>query len=123
MRLLIAVLPTIALTAYSQLMIKWRISALAATTAQSMSPAARTFEYLLDPYIISAYVFSLLSSVAWFFVVERHPVSIAFPVYVGILFCVVTLCSVLILKESVSFQHLLGLTLILVGVGIVSRAA
>jgi multidrug transporter EmrE-like cation transporter len=68
-------------------------------------------------------VFSLLSSVAWFFVVEKHPVSIAFPVYVGVLFSVVTIGSTLWLKESISIQHLAGLALILVGVVVVSRAA
>ena len=123
MKLLVAVLPTILLTSYSQLIIKWRVTTLAAATAQSLSVPGRTFAYLLDPYIISAYVFSLLSSVAWFFVCERHPVSIAFPVYVGVLFSVVTVCSVLLLKETISTQHLVGLALIVVGVIVVSRAA
>jgi len=123
MKLLLAVLPTILLTSYSQLMIKWRVTTLAAATAQSVSVPERTFHYLLDPFIISAYVFSLLSSVAWFFVVEKYPVSIAFPVYVGVLFCVVTVCSTLFLKETISTQHLVGLALILVGVVVVSRAA
>jgi multidrug transporter EmrE-like cation transporter len=123
MKLLMAVLPTILLTAYSQLIIKWRVATLVATSAQSMSIPERTFAYLVDPFIISAYAFSLLSSVAWFFVAERHPISIAFPVYVGVLFVVVTIGSTLWLKETVSFQHLAGLALILVGVIIVSRAA
>jgi multidrug transporter EmrE-like cation transporter len=123
MKLLVAVLPTILLTSYSQLMIKWRVAALAATSVQSLSFSERTFAYLVDPFIISAYAFSLLSSVAWFFVCERHPVSIAFPVYVGVLFCVVTVGSTLLLKETVSIQHLAGLLLIVVGVIVVSRAA
>lgn len=123
MKLLIAVLPTILLTSYSQLMIKWRVTTLAAATVPSMGVSGRTFAYLIDPFIISAYVFSLLSSVAWFFVVERYPVSIAFPFYVGVLFSVVTVCSALLLKEPISAQHLVGLALIMVGVVVVSRAA
>ena len=123
MKLLMAVLPTILLTSYSQLMIKWRVTTLAAATAHSLSVPGRTFAYLLDPYIMSAYAFSLLSSVAWFFVCERYPVSIAFPFYVGVLFSVVTVCSALLLKETISAQHLVGLTLIMIGVVVVSRAA
>ena len=73
MKLLLAVLPTILLTSYSQLVIKWRVATLAATSAQSMSVSERTFAYLVDPFIISAYAFSLLSSVAWFFVVRETP--------------------------------------------------
>ena len=123
MKLLMAVLPTILLTSYSQLVIKWRVTTLAAAAAQSMGVAERTFAYLVDPFIISAYAFSLLSSVAWFFVCERYPVSIAFPFYVGVLFSVVTVCSALLLKETISAQHLVGLALIMVGVVVVSRAA
>ena len=123
MKLLIAVLPTILLTAYSQLMIKWRVGALVITTAHSMGAAQRALVYLLDPFVISAYVLSLLSSVAWFFVAEKHPVSIAFPVYVGLLFVIVTIGGALLLKEAVSTQSLLGLALILVGVAVVSQAA
>jgi multidrug transporter EmrE-like cation transporter len=122
MRLLLAVLPTILLTSYSQLVIKWRITTLAATAAENMTGTGRTITYLLDPFVISAYVFSLLSSVAWFFVVEKYPVSVAFPFYVGVLFAVVTVCSALILKEAITAQHVVGLALILVGVVIVSRA-
>jgi multidrug transporter EmrE-like cation transporter len=123
MKLLVAVLPTILLTAYSQLVTKWRIAALAATSVQSMSIPERTFGYLVDPFIVSAYVFSLLSSVAWLFVVEKHPVSIAFPVYVGAMFALVTIASALWLRESISVQHVVGLLLILVGVTLVCRAA
>ena len=123
MKLLVAVLPTILLTAYSQLVTKWRIAALAATSAHSLSIPERTFGYLVDPFIVSAYVFSLLSSIAWLFVVERHPVSIAFPVYIGAMFALVTVGSALWLKETISVQHVVGLLLILVGVILVSRAA
>jgi multidrug transporter EmrE-like cation transporter len=33
------------------------------------------------------------------------PVSVAFPVYVGALFVIVTVGSALLLKESISAQH------------------
>ena len=123
MKLLMAVLPTILLTGYSQLITKWRVAALAVNSAPSMGILERAFGYLLDPFIVSAYVFSLLSSIAWLFVVEKHPVSIAFPVYVGVLFALVTLGSALWLNESFSIQHLAGLLLILAGVVVISRAA
>ncbi len=123
MKLLLAMLPTILLTAYSQLIVKWRVMALAATAGDSAGMAGRTIHYLVDPYIISACVFSFLSAIAWFYVAERYPVSIAFPTYVGVLFAIVTVGSALLLNESLSVQHLVGLALILVGVVVVSRVA
>lgn len=123
MKLLLAVLPTILLTSYSQLIIKWRIAALAADPARSLGALDRAFFYLLDPFVISAYVVGLLSSIAWFFVAEKYPVSVAFPVYIGVLFSIVTIGSTQLLGETVSPQHVVGLALIMVGVVVVSRAA
>jgi len=123
MKLLLAMLPTILLTAYSQLIIKWRVTSLATTTGDSVGVVARVTHYLVDPYIISAFAFSLLSAIAWLYVAERYPVSIAFPTYVGVLFAIVTVGSAVLLKETLSAQHLLGLVLILVGVVVVSQVA
>ena len=122
MKLLLAMLPTILLTAYSQLITKWRVTTLAASAGASASLSARACHYLSDPYVISAFAFSLLSGIAWLYVAEKYPVSIAFPAYVGLLFAVVTVGSALLLKETISGQHLMGLVLILVGVVVVSRA-
>ena len=123
MKLLVAMLPTILLTAYSQLVIKWRVTALAAAAGDSSGMASRAIRYLIDPYIVSAFVFSLLSAIAWLYVAERYPVSIAFPSYVGVLFAIVTVGSALLLKETISAQHIAGLLLILAGVVVVSRVS
>jgi multidrug transporter EmrE-like cation transporter len=122
MKLILAVLPTIALTAYSQLIIKWRVSKLV-RTAESANGLQRAASYLADPYVISAVVVSLLSAVAWFYVVERYPVSLAFPAYVGVLFAIVTIGGAVLLKEAPTAQHLVGVAIILLGVIVVSRAA
>lgn len=122
MKLLLAVLPTILLAAYSQLISKWRVAALAASGGVPASAPARVLHYLSDPYIISSYAFSLLSSIAWLYVLEKYPVSSAFPTYIGVLFAVVTIGSALLLREQVSLQQVAGLALILAGVVVVSRA-
>ncbi|MBL8198177.1 MAG: hypothetical protein JNJ67_04515, partial [Chromatiales bacterium] len=111
MKLLLAVLPTIILAAYSQLISKWRLAVLAAAGELPASAPARILSYLTDPYIISSYAFALLSSFAWLYVLEKYPVSTAFPVYIGVLFAVVTIGSALLLKEHVSLQHVAGLAL------------
>lgn len=122
MKLLLAVLPTIVFAAYAQLISKWRLGVLAAGGAVPASAPARIFQYLTDPYIISSYAFSLLSSIAWLYVLEKYPVSSAFPVYIGVLFAVVAMGSAVLLREHVSLQHVVGLALILAGVVVVSRA-
>lgn len=122
MKLLLYILPTIILTSYSQLITKWRVGTMAAAQADA-SKFERLFHYLTDPIILSSYVCSLLSSIAWLYVVEKYAVSVAFPTYVGVLFAAVTVGSAMLLKEAISIQHLLGIALIIVGVVVVSRAA
>ncbi len=122
MKLLLAMLPTILLTAYSQLIIEVARYNPCGERWGSASLSARACHYLSDPYVISAFAFSLLGGIAWLYVAEKYPVSIAFPTYVGLLFAVVTVGSALLLKETISAQHLMGLVLILVGVVVVSRA-
>lgn len=123
MKLLLAILPTILLTSYCQLIVKWRVTTLAATVSDSAGMAARVTHYLVDPYIISAFVLSFFSAIAWFYVAERYPVSIAFPTYVGVLFAIVTIGSTILLRETISAQHLVGLAFILIGVVVISRVA
>jgi multidrug transporter EmrE-like cation transporter len=120
-KLLLAILPTVLLTAYSQLIVKWRVTQLAAAAEAPTGMLARALHYLSDLYVLSACVGSLLSAIAWFYVAERYPVSIAFPAYVGVLFAIVTTGGVLLLDETVTAPHLLGLGLILAGVAMVSR--
>jgi multidrug transporter EmrE-like cation transporter len=123
MKLLMLMLPTILLTAYSQLVVKWRVTVLVASAADSSGPVARVAHYLVDPFVLSAFVTSFLSAIAWLYVAERYPVSIAFPSYVGVLFAIVTVGSALLLKETISVQHTVGLVLILAGVVVVSQAS
>lgn len=121
MKLLLAMLPTILLTIYGQLVVKWRVSKLHATHETALDFKSRITLYLTDPYILSAFACSFLAAVAWFYVVERYPVSIAFPSYVGVLFIFVLMGSALFLREPVSLMQLVGIALIIAGVYIASR--
>jgi multidrug transporter EmrE-like cation transporter len=123
MKLFLMMLPTILLTAYCQLVVKWRVTVLAASAADSIGPVARAIRYLFDPFVLSAFAASFLSAIAWLYVAERYPVSIAFPSYVGVLFAIVTVGSALLLSETISAQHILGLVLILAGVIVVSQVS
>ena len=121
MKLLLAVTPTILLMAYSQLVSKWRVAALAEAGLPS-DGASRLVHYLTDPWIISSYLMGLLASIAWLYAIEKFPVSLAFPTYIGLLFAVVTLGSMAFLREQVGGLQVLGIGLILAGVALVSRA-
>lgn len=118
MKLLLALLPTVLLVVYSQLVTKWRVVFLLDSLQDSSGPIDRLFVYLKDPYILSAYVAALASSMAWMFVVERHALSLAFPLYIGLTVLVVVVGGVFLFGEQMTFARTLAVLLILIGVAI-----
>lgn len=83
---------------------------------------SRLFAYLSDPYIISAYVAALASSMTWLFVIEKHPVTIAFPLYIGLIVIMVITAGIFIFNEQMTITRIIAVLLILAGVFIGSRS-
>lgn len=122
MKMLVAMLPTVFLVVYSQLVTKWRIAALMGGMSGAPDGASRLLVYLKDPLIVSAYMASFLASIAWMFVVEKFDISNAFPVYIGSIVLLVTLGGAFFFGESLSLQRVLAIVLIVIGVAIGSKS-
>ncbi len=117
MKLLFAVLPTISLAVFSQLMMKWRVSQIYQTQAlQNDEQLSRVVTYFSDPWLVSAYASTFLGSIAWMFVVEKYDISVSFPVYIGSTFMLVMLGGCLILKEPLSLIRVVAVFLIFLGI-------
>ena len=121
MKLLLAIIPTVLLMVYGQLVIKWRVQALFEGGNSHPEGMSRLFTYLSDPLILSAYLTSLAASVAWMFVVERYAISIAFPLYIGLTVVVVAIGGVVLFNEPMTGSRLAAIALIVAGVAIGAR--
>lgn len=121
LKLFIYLTPTVLLVAYGQIVIKWRMDSHGASWNLQGSLTERLIVYLKDPYILSAYLSSLLGSFAWLFAIARLPLVLAFPIYQGLIFILVVLGSVSILHEPLTAHRLVGLALILAGLVIGAR--
>jgi multidrug transporter EmrE-like cation transporter len=115
-------LPTIVLVVYGQLIVKWRVEALYGAAHPVSRPLDRLAVYLMDPYILSAYAAAVGGSMTWMFVVENQPVSLAFPLYIGLTVALVVLGGIWLFGEPISPQRILAIALILAGVAIGSRS-
>jgi multidrug transporter EmrE-like cation transporter len=122
MRLILYLLPTILLVVYGQLLIKWRIAVLSHAALAASGPLGRLALYLADPYILSAYVAAVASSMTWMFVVESYPVSLAFPLHIGLTVVSVVLGGIYLFGEPITATRILAVSLILAGIAIGSRA-
>jgi multidrug transporter EmrE-like cation transporter len=122
MRLILAILPTMLLVVYGQLVIKWRVAALSGPANPADGTLGRLLSYLGDPYILSAYVAALVSSITWMFVVESYAVSLAFPLHIGLTVLAVVIGGVYLFGEPITASRIVAVCLILAGIAVGSRS-
>ncbi len=116
MKILLYILPVTILVAYSQLIVKWRTSKVEAVNVNPEGLFNKLITYLSDPYIFSGYLMALLGSFLWLFVISKIPLSIGFPIYIGITFLLVILGSWLILGEQLTAIKLISALTIFLGI-------
>ena len=102
------------LVAYSQIIVKWRSNAIEQPVAQGFS--TQLFNFLSDPVILSAYGAALIASFAWLYVVTKLPLTVAFPVYIGVTFAMVLLGGWFFLSEALTATKLVAVLLIFGGI-------
>ena len=114
MKTYLLILPIALLVTYSQLIVKWRSSTVGHQATQDFSK--QLFKFLSDPVILSAYVAALLASFAWLYVVTKLPLTVAFPVYIGVTFAMVLLGGWFFLSEALTATKLIAVLLIFGGI-------
>lgn len=114
MKSYLLILPIAALVSYSQIIVKWRISSTGPLSTWSFSRQLVTF--VTDPVIISAYAAALIASFAWLYVVTKLPLTVAFPVYIGVTFAMVLLGGWFFLSEMLTATKLIAVLLIFSGI-------
>ena len=107
-------LPISMLVAYSQIIVKWRSGY--ANASVDYWGIRQVANYLFDPVIFSAYLAAFVASLAWLYVVIKLPLTVAFPVYIGVTFILVLLGGWLFLSEAMTISRLISMVLILAGI-------
>lgn len=108
------ILPIALLVTYSQLIVKWRSSV--GDQLPSASFLQQLIKFLSDPVILSAYSAALIASFAWLYVVTKLPLTVAFPVYIGVTFAMVLLGGWFFLSETLTATKLVAVLLIFSGI-------
>ena len=107
-------LPISMLVAYSQIIVKWRSGYINASVDHW--GIRQVANYLFDPVIFSAYLAAFVASLAWLYIVTKLPLTVAFPVYIGVTFILVLLGGWLFLSEAMTISRLISMVLILAGI-------
>ena len=114
MKLFIALAPTISIVVLGQLITRWRVSSLSRDMIYEES-IKRLFLYLSDPWILFTYFAVLISSFLYILVLEKYPVSVAYPLNIGCTILLVNIGGIFLLNESFSMKKFFAIIFITAG--------
>ena len=104
----------------SQLIIKWQMSAFSFNDYDTWQDKfSLAFSMLLNPFIIISLILTLLAGVTWMVAMTKFEISYAYPFTIlGLV--LVTIFSVIFFGESLDIYKITGITLISLGVIVIS---
>src|SRR5690554_1481774 len=114
------ILATICLTAYGQLIIKWRIAHFGSLPDEFKYKLRFILGLLFDPVILSGFAAALFASLTWMAAMTKFELSHAYP-FMSLNFVVVMLFSSWLLNEPVTMQKMVGVGLIVFGTMVAAR--
>lgn len=112
---------TIVFTVYGQLILKWRIVKYGALPEGLSEKLIFLFKLLFDPFVFSGFFAGFIASFFWMAAMTKFDVSYAYPFMSGA-FVLVFLLSVLLFNEPTTWQKIVGLLLIVLGIIVTSRS-
>ena len=111
---------TILLTTYGQIVLKWQVSRHAPPPFAFMEAWPRVLQLLMRPWVLSAFVAAFMASLCWMLALQKLELGRAYP-FMALSFMLVSLAAVPLFDESLTPGKLAGLTLIVVGLTLISR--
>ena len=111
---------TVLFTVYSQLVMRWQVGNAGAPPAELWEKGRFVFGLLLNPWVLSGVVATLLAGISWMLAMTRFEVSYAFP-FMSLNFLLVLAGSALLFGESVTATKLVGTALVVAGVVVIAR--
>lgn len=108
------ILPIALLVTFGQLLVKWRSNSLGNLVVASVPPSF--FKFLTDPVNLLAYGAGFIANLGWLYVVTKLPLTIAFPVYMGVTFTMVLLGGWAFLGETLTIAKVAAVFLIMSGI-------
>lgn len=108
------ILPIAFLVTFGQLLVKWRSNSLAGLLPTNVTPSF--LKFVTDPVNLFAYGAGFVANLGWLYVVTKLPLTIAFPVYMGVTFTMVLLGGWVFLGETLTIAKIAAVFLIMGGI-------
>ncbi len=106
----------------SQLIIKWKMSAVSFAGNDTVyDKYSFAFFMLFDPYIVISLILLLLAGLAWMIAMTKFDISYAYP-FTILGFVLILIFSAFLFHEPITWQKIVGLLFIAVGLIISSQS-
>lgn len=115
------ILSTVIFTVYSQLIMRWQVSLAGTLPADTLGKIQFVAQLLVNPWIFSSVVATLLAGISWMLAMTRFEISYAYP-WIGLNFVMMLIFGILIFDESFNMAKLLGTFLVIVGIVIIAQS-
>ena len=113
---------SVAVTAVAQVILKRGMSAAGMHEALGVCWSSAALAVASNAWVLAGLGLYFLGAVIWLVVLNRVPVSFAYP-FVGLGFVLTALLAWALLGEGVSVQRALGTLLVTLGVALIARGA
>lgn len=111
---------TILLTVYSQLVMRWQVSAAGEVPSDLHGKVRFIALLLINPWVLTGLVSTFLSGVSWMLAMTRFEIGYAYP-FISLNYLLVMAAGFLIFNESFTMAKIVGTAFVIVGIVIVSR--
>lgn len=106
---------TLIFTVYGQLILKYRISMHGYIPDNIWPKFLFLIKLFLDPFILSGFISAFFASLCWMSAMTKFEISYAYP-FMSLAYVLVFLFSIFVLNETFTFNKILGLVLIVLGI-------
>ncbi len=87
----------------------------------SISNALTAFIAVFEPFVFLGLIIYFLSSITWIIAISKTDISYAYP-FISLSYVIVAILGWLFLNEKISFLRIIGISIIMIGVYIISKS-
>ena len=111
---------TVILTVYSQLIMRWQVSAAGSLPTNLSDKFDYVITLLLNPWVMSGIVATFFAGVSWMLAMTKFEISYAYP-FVSLNYILVLAAGFLFFQETVSITKLAGSALVILGIFVIAK--
>lgn len=110
----------LALTAYSQLVMRWQVGQAGPLPASVTGKVLYVGSLLLTPWVLTSIVATFLAGVCWMLTLTQLQISYAYP-FVSLGYIVVMLGGVFIFGDMMNIYRVGGTAIVLLGIFVIAK--